>query len=327
MNTAFFRKLNVEGIICDDSLKKVEAKQANRLFSVHWELKTLLYLGVILLTTGLGIIIYQNIDTIGHQAILGFIALLCAASFFYCVRIKKPFSIQKVEAPNPFFDYVLLLGCLSFITFIGYLQFQYDVFGNRFGLASFIPMLVLFFCAYYFDHLGILSLAITNLATWLGISVTPTRILRENDFNSESIIYTGLFLGVLLIVAAMASQKTKIKQHFEFTYSNFGTHILFISCLAAMFSFDRLYFLWFLLLMGICVFYYRKAILEKSFYYLLLLTVYGYIGLSYVVIRLLFYSNLGGDVDLLSAGFIYFIASAVGMILFLITMNKKIKAL
>ena len=308
-----------------DFLAKIRKQESGNLISVHWELKIILYLGVLLLTSGLGIMVYKNIDTIGHQAIVVFIALLSAGCFFYCFKTKAPFSYKKVEAPNQIFDYALLLGCLSFVSLIAYLQFEYTLFGNRFGLASFIPLLVLFFSAYYFDHLGILSLAITNLAAWAGITVTPTRILKDNDFNSDSIIYTGILLGILLVVASIASKKLKVKAHFEFTYSNFGTHVLFISCLAAMFNFEKTYLLWFLLLLGICAFYYIKALSEKSFYYMLLLTFYGYIGLSYVVIRLMF--SLGDDIGSIYLAFLYFIASALGMIAFLISMNKKLKSL
>lgn len=327
MDICIFEKLHAQGFITEASFAKIKQQESNNLLSVHWELKTFLYLGVMLLTTGLGMIVYQNIDSIGHQVILASIALLSAGSFYYCTKTKNAFSRQKAEAPNSFFDYILLLGCLSFITFIGYLQFQYNVFGTRYGLASFIPMVVLFFSAYYFDHLGILSMAITNLAAWAGLAVTPTRILAQNDFNSSSIIFTGLFIGVLLILAAVATQKTQIKKHFEFTYSNFGTNILCISCLAAMFHFEAIYLLWFLFLAGICFFVYHKARKEKSFYYILLLTLYGYIGLGYVVIRLLFDSPFSNDMAGIYMAFFYFIASAIGMIAFLISMNKQIKAL
>ena len=307
-----------------DFLAKIRKLKSDDLISVHRELKIILYLGVLLLTTGLGILVYKNIDTVGHQAIVAFIALLSAGSFFYCFRTKAPFSYKKVEAPNQFFDYALLLGCLSFVSLIAYLQFEYTFFGNRFGLASFIPLLVLFFSAYYFDHLGILSLAITNLAAWAGITVTPTRILKDNNFNSDSIIYTGLLIGILLVVAGIVSKKLRIKAHFEFTYSNFGTHILFISCLAALFNFEKTYLLWFSLLLGICVFYYMKALSERSFYHMLLLTFYGYIAVSYVVIRLMFFS--GDYFGSIYLAFFYFIASALGMILLLISMNKKLKS-
>ena len=324
MDTTGFENSYEVAVINKDILAKIRKQENGNLISVHWELKIIFYLGVSLLTTGLGIMVYKNIDTIGHQAIVAFIALLSASSFFYCYKTKAPFSFQKVEAPNQIFDYALLLGCLSFVSLIAYLQFEYTLFGNRFGLASFIPLLVLFFSAYYFDHLGILSLAITNLAAWAGITVTPTRILKDNDFNSDSIIYTGILLGILLVVASIASKKLKVKAHFEFTYSNFGTHVLFISCLAAMFNFEKTYLLWFLLLLGICAFYYIKALSEKSFYYMLLLTFYGYIGLSYVVIRLMF--SLGDDIGSIYLAFLYFIASALGMIAFLISMNKKLKS-
>lgn len=325
MNISLFERLYADGVIAESSLQKIKSAPGKQLFSLYWEIKTILYLGVLLLSGGIGILIYKNIDSIGHQAILLFIALISAGSFFYCFKTKLPFSLQKVASPNLFFDYILLLGCLTFISFVGYVQFQYHVFGNRFGLATFIPMMILFFTAYYFDQVAILSLAITNLGAWTGIAVTPTKILLANDFNNNTLIIMGLLLGTILIALGVLTNNKKLKAHFEFTYTNFGLHLLFISCLAAMFQFENLYLLWFLLLIAISYFFYQKAIKEKSFYFLLILSLYLYIGSSYVVIRLLF------DVAKLDIGgvylaFIYFIASAIGIILFLIKMNKKIKS-
>ncbi len=326
MNLPLFEQLHAGGHVSDASLQKIKAVQSNKLFSVHWEFKAMLYLGVLLLSGGLSILVYKNIDTIGHQVILFVIAAVCAGSFFYCFKKKLPYSNSKVLSPDSFFDYILLLGCLTFITFVGYLQFQYNVFGNRFGLATFIPMLVLFFTAYYFDHLGVHSMAITTLAAWAGIAVTPARILQKNDFNSETIIITGFLLGLCLIAAGYFSASKKIKQHFEFTYSNFGTHILFISTLAGMFHFDTIYLLWFLVLGGICYYFYRKAIAERSFYYLLIGSLYLYTGLSYCIIRLIFDSADTG-IGSIYGLCLYFILSATGLIFFLIWMNKKIKNL
>ena len=191
MNTRLFEQLHTEGLLSDKSFEKIKNVSNDKTISLHWDIRTLLYLGVLLLSGGLGILIYKNIDTIGHQAILVFIALTCASAFFYCFKTKLPFALSKVESPNVYFDYVLLLACLTFLSFIAYLQFQYNVFGTRYGLATFLPMLVLFFSAYFFDHLGILSLAITNLAAWIGITVTPSQLLKTNDINSSTIIYMG----------------------------------------------------------------------------------------------------------------------------------------
>jgi Predicted membrane protein (DUF2157) len=326
MNQSLFEKLQAEGLLTATSTENAKTWLRKRLFSVHWELKTILYLGVLLLSTGLGILVYKNIDSIGHQAILLFIALVSTGGFIYCYKTKLPFSTGKVPPPNSFFDYILLLACLTFVTFIGYLQYQYHFFGDRFGLVTFIPMVVLFFTAYFFDHLGILSLAITNLAAWAGIAVTPTRILKENDFNNGDIILTALLLGITLTVAGVISRRRNIKTHFAFTYTNIGMHISFISALAGMFRFENIYLLWFLLLAGIAFYFYKEALRAKSFYLLLMLTLYSFIGLSYIVIRLLFYT-LHTDIGGVYISFLYFIGSGVCLILFLIRMNKKIKTI
>ncbi len=141
-------------------------------------------LGVLLLTGGLGILVYKHIDTIGHQAVLAFIALVTAGSFFYCYRKRSPFSWSgKSRSPIPSLIISCSWVCLSLLIFLGYLQYQYDVFGDHYGSATFIPMVILFFAAYYFDHLGALSLAITNLAAWAGIaSHHPLSILKDGNF-------------------------------------------------------------------------------------------------------------------------------------------------
>lgn len=333
MDIHLFERLQKDGLVSPEAAEKVRVQSANKLFSLHWELKTILYLGVLLLSGGLGVLIYKNIDTIGHQAILALIALICAGCFAYCFKKKAPFSWGKVKAPNGFFDYVLLLGCLTFITFITYLQVQYNVFGLRYGLATFFPMLVLLFSAYYFDHLGILSMAVTNLTAWLGLTVTPFRLFYEmgDFFLTPRLIYTGLILGAGLIFVAYMSDKLDRKKHFAFTYSNFGVHILMIACLTGLMwsgigfnggDDNGGYLVWFLFLIGAVAFCYAQALKKKSFYFLLMVVLYGYVGLSYVVIKALIQID---SIGAFYAGLMYFIGSGIGAVIFLVNVNKRIK--
>jgi hypothetical protein len=325
MDIQIFKQLHHEGLIKEDSMQKIESVEKARLFSLHWELKTMLYLGVTLLSGGLGILIYKNIDTISHQVILAVIALISLSCFYYCRRHASPFSVDKVPVPNPFFDYVLLLGCLTMITFIAYLQYAYTVFGTRYGLATFIPLVILFISAYSFDHLGVLSLAITNLAAWMGIAITPMRILKGNSFDDIRLIFTGLFLGIILLLAALTSEKRNIKKHFEFTYNNFGTHILFISGLAGLFISQRLFMLWFIFLLLTGYYIYRQAMKKNSFYFLLTVTLYTYVALSYVIITIL--DKMGTrDMSVIYIGLLYFILSAIALVRMLIVVNRKMKA-
>ncbi len=289
--------------------------------SVHWDLRSLLYLGILLVTTSIGILIYKNIDTIGHDVMLIIIFAMMIACFVYCFRHSNGFQYTKINTTNIWPDYVLLLACLLLLTLVGYAQFQYHFFGTRLGLALFIPMILLFIAAYYFDHAGVLSLAITNLATWAGIAITPTTLLQQNDFNEEKVMFTGLILGVFLVALSMLSTYKKLKAHFSFTYKNFGIHLFFISMLAILFNYEKFFLLNFLLLLIAAYFLYRDSVKEKSSYFLVVTLLYFYIGLSYVMIRMLAFDSSAGIYGIP----LYFIFSGIGLIAVFKILQKKIK--
>ena len=316
-----FKNLLQQNLITEKEYENIEQHQ--NAISVFVELRTLLYLGIALFSAAVGVLVYKHIETIGHDILVICIALVCAACFAYCIRKANAYSSKKVNSPNFLFDYVLLLGCLLLITFVGYIQFQYNVFGNRWGLAVFMPMALLFIAAYYFDHLGVLSLAITNLAAWVGINATPTRILKGNDFDSDRTIFAAILLGLCLLLISFLSTSKKVKEHFSFTYKNFGVHILFIGLLAGLFHFHSVYLVWFLMLASFSFLAFRYAIKERSFYFLVITVLYGWIGLSYVIIEVL--TGINTDVASIYLVFIYFIFSGIAFIRLLIRYNKVLK--
>ena len=308
----------------DDILHKIKVANNNPLFSIYWEIRMALYIGVLLFTAGAGILIYKNIDSIGHIAIVSFIGCIAAVCWWYCFKNSQPVTIKKAISAGVLFDYLLLLAALLTVTFIGYLQYQFQVFGQSLRLATFIPMVILFAAAYRFDHIGILSLAITNLGVWLGINVTPTSLLKSYQFNDEVIIYTGVLLGLALKLIAWLSIKKDIKRHFAFTYHNFGVHVFFISCLAAIFHF-HFYLFWLLLLVGVAYYLFAKAVKEKSFYFLLIIVLYAFVALNFTFINLLIKADPGFERGVMFIISTYFILSSIGLIFFLIHYNKKLK--
>ena len=292
--------------------------------SIHAEALILLYLGVLLLCTGLGVVIYNNIDQIGHTVIVLTIAAACIACLAWCFKKGTGYAPQKVNSPTVLFDYILLLGCLLLLIFTGYIQFTYQFFGERWGLATFIPMILLFGMAYYFDHMGVLSLAITNLAAWAGISIAPLGILRDNDFRDARLIYTGIALGIGLLLISFLTLRQQIKRHFALVYQNFGAHILFISLLAAQFHFHSFYLLWFLLVAVTAFLGFRYAVSTKSYYFLVTSLLYFYISLSYVVIVGI--DHISRDIEGIYLGLFYIVFSGIAIIRILMSYNKKFRA-
>lgn len=324
MNLSQYDELLTEGLISKQTFESIKKRQAAGLFSLFWEMRIVLYIGVSLLSTGLGILIYKNIDTIGHQVILTAIAALSAGCFYWCSKHKKPFSYAKVEAANSFADYILLLGTLSFLSFVGYLQFQYEVFGTHYGMATFLPMLVLFFIAYYFDHIGILTMAIVNLGVWMGVSVTPRELLLNSDFDTERTVFTYLVLGLLLLAAAYFSERLEIKRHFFFSYRHYGVHLTFISMLAGYFHYGYgTSLIWLALFASLAWYIYSDGISRKSFYFTMLSVLYSYIIISSFFIRSILFVN---DDAVLFLGFMYFAISGFSVVAILMNINKKIKA-
>ncbi len=85
MDIRLFTKLTHENLINEQELKQIEL-QKDKPVSVHWDLRTLLYLGIVLATTTVGILIYKNIDTISHEVLLIIIASVCITCFGYCFK-------------------------------------------------------------------------------------------------------------------------------------------------------------------------------------------------------------------------------------------------
>lgn len=314
-----------EGLISQQSKDKLEEESKKPLlFPLHWEVQTLLYIGVLLLTTGLGLLIYDHLDTLGHQFVLILIAAICAGCFFYCFKHQKAFSWHKVDSPNPYFDYILLLGALSLVSFIGYLQFAYNVFGTNYGLASFIPMAMLFYLAYRFDHLGILGLAIANFAVWMGVSLSPRSLLMFSFAESQPVIYTYVFFGSILLAAGLLTGKLQFKPHFKFSYQHYGIHVTYAALLTGLFNnFEEPQFwLWALVIVGLSFYIYRDAFQQRSFYFAVLMALYSYVALSTVVIKSLVWA---AGLETIAVLFMYFIGSGTGFILLLIKLNRKFK--
>jgi hypothetical protein len=324
MNYAILKKLHLEGLISDESFEKITKEERQPLISVFWDVNTLLGLGVLTLSAGLGVLIYNNIDTIGHQVILFVIAILSISCFSYCYRRKAVFSRLKALALGHFFDYMLLLGTLSMLTFTAYMQFQYEVFGSHYGLATFLPMLALFLIAYFFDHLGILNLAIINLALWMGVSVAPEALLAASNYQDATIIYIYLLLGIFLLFLAFLSQQYQFKSHFKFSYQHYGVHISFIALFAAYFNHYDLgiSFLWLVGIIVLAFLLYKDAIQNRSFYFSLLAILYGYIACSCIALKVFLLSSDSATLTLIT---FYFPLSAAAFVYVLIKLNRKIK--
>ena len=312
------QNLQEKGVISPEQSKIISDYEKTKPFSLHYELRTLLYLGITLLTGGLGILIYQNLDTIGHGVIVALIAIITSACFGFALWKCEPFTWLEVINPHHFSDFVLLLGCMSFLILEGYLQFQYDLFGLKYGLVTFIPATLFFICAYVFDHRGVLSMAITAFASWVGVNIAPFKVFEKNDFSAPNFLITAIILGLVLSGLGLISEYRNLKRHFSFTYLLLGINLTLIAALAGIFSHQNWYF-YASFSVVLCVGLFLYARKTQSYIFLLMGTIYGYITFTYMLFKLAGYF----DEDFMyTFAMYYYLFSGVGVVVFLMKIKK-----
>jgi len=308
--------------ITGEQLEAIRSYRGLNLFSVHNELKFLLYLSILMFTSGIGILIYQNIDTIGHTALLGLLLIATLTCFYFCFKTHPGFNKEESTFPNPLYDYLVLTSVLLSCTFVGYLQFQYQTFGTHYGLATLIPTVISLFCAYYFDNKSVLSIGITGMAAYLGLSVDPKHYFENEMFNNTTLSYIGLAFGLTLLLWVLYATKINLKKHFNLVYLTFSLHLIGIAC---MVNLCEDYWFPFGLVLGVAVYYFYNLSFQIRSISLFIFTVlYGFIGMNIFSFR--FLDSLHFD-DFFSAFFlitpIYFIGAIIGFIKLIKHFNKK----
>ncbi|UOG75464.1 DUF2157 domain-containing protein [Hymenobacter tibetensis] len=316
--------LQAQGLLPPEQAAHIRKDERTRPFSIHYEVRALLYLGITMLAGGLGVLLYQHLDDIGHGVVITTMLLLMAACFGYAARHRTPFS--WAEAPRQGFlpDYVLLLGCLLFLSLEGYVQYQYRLFGSRYGLAVFLPAVLFFWLAYRFDHRGVLTMAITALASWVGVSVAP--LAAFTDYHLRSLSGAAISLGLLLTAVGLVSEYKKLKAHFSFTYLSLGSNLVLLAATASLFEFYPVPLLSPLVavvlvlgMSGFLVWYARRT---HSYLFLLMGALYSYIVISYLYFKLMDATNSDTTAFMVM---LYFLLSTFGIVLLFINIKKILR--
>ena len=164
-------------------------------------------------------------------------------------------------------------------------------------------------------------MSIVLLGSWLGLQVAPYQLLFEMQFNELHFVLTAIIMAWLLIGVFYLTYSFQIKQHFEFTYVNFALHIIFIALLNGLFFIEPAWIWWFAgaLFTAATIWY---AFYRSSFYILLCSFAYGYIIVSYAIVRFCM-SVLDESIGVYLL-LIYFIASGIMMISYLRMFKRTI---
>ena len=281
-----FDVLASKNFINKEQQQAIDEYQNLGLFCIRNELLFLLYISILLFTSGVGIIIYKNIDTIGHTILLILLFLLTGVCFYFCFKKGKGFSKQEVIFDNPLYDYLVLFTTILMCTLIGYFQYNLNIQNSNYSVATLISAFTALGMAYYFDNKSALTIGITALGSFVGLSLKIQSIFESNSYNDTRLLVAGISFGVLLLVWQWFSEKKGLKTHFSFVFLTFALHLIALSCLSG--SSQETYWFFYLLILGVLGYYfYIKSIAFKAVSWYVFIMFYGYIGLNMLLFKVI----------------------------------------
>jgi hypothetical protein len=306
---ALLAELNREGMLDERQLQLLSDLHLGRRFSLHDELRGSIYAGVLFILAGLGLTIKTYFTQLGDIAIIGFLGVCCLAAFSWCFWKGRPFSREAVAAPNLIFDYLLFLGCTVYSLEMAYIETRFHLLGDLWVDTLLVSSALFGFLAYRFDNRLVLSLALSTLAAWFGFKLSPDLIHFQQHHRLYAIVY-----ALAVFLAGSALYRGSVKRHFLDIYLNFAVHFLMVALVSGVFQY-KLLSLYFPALILACAAAALYGLRAGRFAYLLYAMLYGYLGLSSLVVLFL-------DSAIIML-YVYFLVSAVAVIALLYRLSHR----
>ena len=158
-------------------------------FSLFLELNILFYAGVLAFVAGLGWTVTTYSQQLGDVLVLVILSTIFAACFWYCFSRAPAWSPAETPAPSPIFDYVLYLGSLTWSIELAYLENRFHVLSGQLDFYLLASASLFFFLAYRFDNRFVLSLGLSSLAGWFGVTISRWPAHQDATYRQYAILY------------------------------------------------------------------------------------------------------------------------------------------
>jgi hypothetical protein len=277
-------------------------------YSVFLELNVLLYAGVVAFVAGLGWTVSTWSQQLGDIVVLAVLSSILVASSWYCFSRTSAWSPAETPAPSPIFDYVLYLGSLVWCVELAYLENRFHVLSGQWDLYLLASAGLFFFLAYRFDNRFVLSLALSSLAGWFGLTISRWPSHQDAEYRQYALLYC-----LLVGVGGALLQRRGLKPHFLGTYLNIVANVLFWAVLSGVFD-QQAYGIWLLALLIVCGASLAWGLARRQFAFVAYAAVYGYVGVSWTLIH-----SVTDPTFLLS----YFVITAITMLVVLIQIARR----
>ena len=219
-------ELKAAGVVDEATASRVMALERGSIFSVFEELRFILYAAVAAITTGIGLLLKENMDRIGPAMLSGM--LLLAASGCYATALR---TLLHGKTRSIGGDYVLLLGALIASADLGYAESQFHWLGSQWQWHLLILAAFHAAAAYAFNARLLLSVSLASLAGWFGIEGHIATLFDAVGPQSHAGTQAIICAATILAWRA-AHQGLRGPAQFEAVFEHFAANIGFWGAMA-----------------------------------------------------------------------------------------------
>ena len=203
---------------------------------------------------------------------------------------------------------MLYLGSLVWSIELAYLENRFHVLSGEWDSYLLATAVLFFLLAYRFDNRFVLSLGLSALAGWFGLTISHWSAHTDATYRQYALLYC-----LLVGVGGVLLQRRGLKSHFLATYLNVTANVLFWAVLSGVFE-RRSYGPWLLALLIACGASLAWGLVRRQFAFVAYAAVYGYVGVSWMFLR---------DVNDTTFTLGYFVVTAVMMLVVLVQIARR----
>lgn len=295
------------GVITPGQQASLTALARRERFSLYVEIHALLYIGVVSMVAGIVWTFRDSLAGLGHTAILSMFAALVGASLYYCFTRGLPYSNGEVEQPSIVLDYVLYFGCLAFAGMLAYVEVQMGVF-RGWETHLLLASIVFGALAYRFDNRFVLSLALSTLAAYLGLTFD-----LFDSFDTHRLRLSGMGYAVFVAGTGAALHRQGIKRHFLDVFLHLGANAFLLATLWGVPD-SSTGWLYLALLLPLAAALIHLGIRFERFAFVAYGVLYGYAGIS---------AKILGGLTSVTAGLFYLVATGAMVVVALVVLARR----
>jgi hypothetical protein len=218
--------LRETGALTPQTADRLIRMERREIVSIDGELRAVLYVAVVVLTAGVGMLLAKHVREIGPGTIVVLIALVSAIAYAFPLR-----KLVARRARSAIDDYLLLLASLLVSADVAYAEHQFHLLDKSWPRHFLLLAIVHGVVAYLFTSGTVLTLSVAALAAWLGVSVGLWTLIDADLVLARR----GLLAAAVIMIWKLAN-RVRGRSQFDEVFDHFIAVIALASALALVFE-------------------------------------------------------------------------------------------